>query len=320
MATAEQIKALIRSHISEEPERFYTLALQVAAHEAQQGHGALAHEIRDIVDRARQAKRKLVAGSFPPEIEHLVQTELSGVPLAALVLPEPLLERINKILFEYKQRDKLAQHGLRHRRKVLLVGPPGSGKTFTARALSHELHLSLYTVQVDRLVTKFMGETSARLRQIFDIIRTHEGVYLFDEFDSIGGGRTRENDVGEMRRVLTSLLQFIEQDDSDSIIVAATNSPELLDRALFRRFDDILTYDLPNEASRRHLIENSLVTFIGKKFGWKTVLSASEGMSCAEIVQACRDTMKDAILRDRMLITGHELERALVEKHHIHGG
>jgi ATP-dependent 26S proteasome regulatory subunit len=319
MATAEQIKALIRSHVGDDSDRFYTLALQVAAHEAQQGHSALAHDIRGIVDKARQDKRK-ASSTFPQELEGLVQTDLPGVPIAALVLPEPLMDRISKIKFEYLQRDKLAQHGLKHRRKILLTGPPGTGKTLTARALSHELKLPLYTVQVDRLVTKFMGETSARLRQIFELIHSHEGVYLFDEFDSIGGGRNRDNDVGEMRRVLTSLLQFIEQDSSDSIIVAATNSPELLDRALFRRFDDVLNYTYPDESSRQKLIQNALTVYIEKEFKWSDVLEDSNGLSSAEIVQACLDTLKDTILRDRMLISSHELQVALAEKHHSHGG
>jgi len=110
----------------------------------------------------------------------------------------------------------------------------------TAKVLAYELKLPLYTIQGDRLVTKFMGETSAKLRQIFDFLQVNLGVFLFDEFDAIGGKRTMENDVGEMRRVLNSFLNFIEQDTSDSIVIAATNNPQLLDQALFRRFDDVL--------------------------------------------------------------------------------
>ncbi|MCW3055770.1 MAG: ATP-binding protein, partial [Chthonomonadales bacterium] len=286
MATAEQIKALIRSHISDDAERFFTLALQVAAHEAHQGHGALAHEIRDLVDKARSERKKASIGTFSPELESLVHVDLPGVPLVALVLPQPLLSRIDRILYEFRQRDKLKQHGLHHRRKILLNGPPGTGKTLTAKVLASELRLPLYTVQADRLVTKFMGETSARLRQMFEMIRDREGVYLFDEFDALGGGRQRDNDVGEMRRVLTSLLQFIEQDSSDSLIVAATNSPNLLDKALFRRFDDILAYEYPQEEDRHRLIANTLGTFISSRFGWKGAITSSCDLSSAEIGRA----------------------------------
>ena len=124
-------------------------------------------------------------------------------------LEDVVQERIERIVHEYRQQDKLKQHALAHRRKILLIGPPGTGKTMTARVLAHELRLPLHTVQVDRMVTKFMGETAAKLRQVFDLIQQEPGVYLFDEFDAIGGERTLDSDVGEMRRVLSALLQFI---------------------------------------------------------------------------------------------------------------
>jgi SpoVK/Ycf46/Vps4 family AAA+-type ATPase len=123
----------------------------------------------------------------------------------------------------------------------MLVGPPGTGKTLTARVLAHELRLLLHTVQVDKLVTRFMGETSAKLRQIFDLIQQVTGVYLFDEFDAIGGERSLENDVGEMRRVLNFFYSLLNKLDQ-IVVFAATNSPKLLDRALFRRFDDIFVF------------------------------------------------------------------------------
>ena len=162
-----------------------------------------------------------------------------------------------------------------------------------------------------------MGETSAKLRQIFDLIRDQQGVYLFDEFDAIGGERTLENDVGEMRRVLNALLQFIEQDVSESLIIGATNNPALLDRALFRRFDDILHYGLPDEASRRRLIENVLGCFKGR-LGWKSVMNQSSGLSQAEIDHACRDSIKEAILGDKVKVETKALVRTLRERSQTH--
>lgn len=313
MATAEQLKALIRSHISDDSERFYTIALQLAAHEAQQGHGALAHDIREIVDKSRRERSPRLL-KFPVDLRGLVFSEEPDTPRAALVTPGALSVRIERIVHEYRQQNKLKSHGLAHRRKLLLVGPPGTGKTMTAHVLAHELRLHLHTVQVDKLVTKFMGETSAKLRQIFDLIQQEQGVYLFDEFDAIGGERTLENDVGEMRRVLNAFLQFIEQDSSDSLIVAATNSPKLLDRALFRRFDDVLHYGLPEEADRRHIIENVLGTFLAPKFAWKAVLAESAGLSQADIDAACRDAIKHTILADRRRVAANPLRTALAER------
>ncbi|MEI7451094.1 MAG: ATP-binding protein [Desulfomonile sp.] len=319
MATADQIKTLIRSHFSDDMERFYTVALQVAAHEAKQGHLALAHDIRDIVDKERKKKGpKLI--SFPQDLHGLVVTEDSQTPRSALVIPSILNSRIERVIHEYRQQNKLKSYGLKHRRKILLIGPPGTGKTMTARVLARELQLPLHTIQVDRLVTKFMGETSAKLRQIFDQIQKEHGVYLFDEFDAIGGERSMDNDVGEMRRVLNAFLQFIEQDTSDSLIVAATNNPRLLDNALFRRFDDALYYDAPQTEDRNRLIENVLGTFLSARFGWSKVLSESEGLSHAEIDQACLDAVKNAILSDRTKITASQLLQTLKERQATHIG
>jgi len=112
----------------------------------------------------------------------------------------------------------------------------------TAAALAGEMNLPVFTIQLDGVIRKFMGETAAKLRLVFDATRTTRGVYLFDEFDAIGGRRTAANDVGEIRRVLNSFLLFLGQERSDSLVVAATNHPDLLDRALFRRFDDVVEY------------------------------------------------------------------------------
>lgn len=319
MATAEQIKALIRSHLSDDTERFFTAALQVAAHEAGQGHGALAHEIRDLVDKARREKGAVVL-KFPLEMRGLVLSEEPELHKSMLVLPPALLNRIERIIHEYRQQDKLKSHGLACRRKILLIGPPGTGKTMTARVLAHEMRMPLHTIQVDRLVTKFMGETSAKLRQIFDLIQQKTGVYLFDEFDAIGGERSLENDVGEMRRVLNAFLQFIEQDTSDSMIVSATNSPKLLDRALFRRFDDVLYFEQPGSEERKRLIQNVLGAFMPPKLTWKAVLSESEGLSHSEIDQACRDATKQAILSDKQTVNSSLLRQMLRERQSAHAG
>lgn len=313
MATGEQLKALIRSHFSDDSERFFTSALQIAAHEAGQGHGALAHDIREMVDKSRQSRGAAVL-RFPKEMQGLVLAEKPDLPVSALVVDQQQLQRIERILTEFEQQDKLKQYGLSHRRKLLLVGPPGTGKTMTARVLAHELHLTLFTIQVDRLVTKFMGETTAKLRQIFDLIQQETGVYLFDEFDAIGGERSRENDVGEMRRVLNAFLQFIEQDASDSLVVAATNSPDLLDRALFRRFDDVLNYSQPDDEQRRRLIENVLGVFRPARLAWKGVLETSEGLCHADIDKACRDAIKQAVLEDRPRVASSDVLAMLADR------
>ncbi|MDH5572283.1 MAG: AAA family ATPase [Gammaproteobacteria bacterium] len=321
MATAEQIKSLIRSYSNADQERFFTIALQVAAHEAKQGHATLAHEIRELINKERRSAHKhLKVVPFPKDLKGLVLTEEPDTPRSSLIMESSMDQRIQRIIHEYRQQNKLKSHGLSHRRKILLAGPPGTGKTMTAKVLAHELHLPLHIVQVDRLVTKFMGETSAKLRQIFDFMQQEHGVYLFDEFDAIGGERTLVNDVGEMRRVLNSFLQFIEQDQSDSLIVAATNNPKLLDKALFRRFDDVLHYHVPTQEERQHLIKNILSNFLGARFAWKKILSASDGLSHAEIDHACRDAIKTAILSNNKKINAIQLLETLNQRHGAYFG
>ncbi len=312
MATAEQIKSLIRSHSSDQPEQFFTIALQVAAHEAKQGHQNLAHEIRALVDKAKERPTRIVP--FTPELDRLVLASKPKERLGFLVQSDEMRGRIERILREYRQKEKLKKYGLSHRRKILLAGPPGTGKTLTATVLAGELGLPLFTIMMDKIVTKFMGETSAKLRQIFDVIQERRGVYLFDEFDAIGGERSRENDVGEMRRVLGSFLQFIERDSSDSLIVAATNTPRILDQALFRRFDDVLHYHLPGKDEIQRLIENRLGSFRSKKMRLKTSAQIAESLSHAEIAQACDDTIKETILTDRKTVTATLLKQMLQER------
>lgn len=312
MATAEQIKSLIRSHMNDQPEQFFTVALQVAAHEAKQGHETLALEIRTLVDKSKKKAFRVIP--FIPDLDNLVLASEPQERLGILVQTDELRGRMERILREYRQKEKLEKHGLSHRRKILLAGPPGTGKTLTAAVLAGELGLSLFTILMDKIVTKFMGETSAKLRQIFDVIQERRGVYLFDEFDAIGGERSRENDVGEMRRVLNSFLQFIERDNSDSLIVAATNNPRILDQALFRRFDDILHYHLPEKIEIERLIQNRLGSFRQKNMPLDISVKMAESLSHAEIAQACDDAIKETILNDRETVTATLLKQMLEER------
>jgi len=156
-----------------------------------------------------------------------------------------------------------------------------------------------------------MGETAAKLYLVFDAMSETRGVYLFDEFDAIGGTRTAGNDVGEIRRVLNSFLQFLERDDSESIIVAATNFVGMLDDALFRRFDDVIAYELPDKKLVRQLIENRLSTFDLAGIEWEDVSIAARGLSHAEVARACDDAARSAVLSGEGTIRGESLSQAL---------
>jgi SpoVK/Ycf46/Vps4 family AAA+-type ATPase len=154
----------------------------------------------------------------------------------------------------------------------------------------------LFTVLYDGLIGKLLGETAGRLRLVFDAIALQRGVYFFDEFDAIGSQRSGPNDVGEIRRVLNSFLQFLENDDGPSLIIAATNHPELLDKALFRRFDDVITYALPNAEVARGILQGRLSNYKLDHISWSTVLDSCMGLSQAEISRAADEAAKVAVL------------------------
>jgi SpoVK/Ycf46/Vps4 family AAA+-type ATPase len=296
MAKAEQILSLLKAHFEDERERFTTIALQIAAHEAKLGHTNIADDIMKLVDKSKLNRPKLKP--LNQDLQGLILELEPFERLPELIVSDVILERIKRIINEYIQINKLRRHNLKNRRKILLTGPPGTGKTMTASVIANELNLPLYVILMDKMVTKYMGETSAKLRQVFDFIKERKGVYLFDEFDAIGSHRGKENDVGEMRRVLNSFLQFIEQDNSDSLIIAATNNLGLLDQALFRRFDDVIHYQLPSKEEKLLLIKNKLGRYAGS-FTIESIIESTDTLSHAEISQACMDAIKESILSDK---------------------
>ena len=152
------------------------------------------------------------------------------------------------------------------------------------------------------------------MRKIFDLLYDRRAVYLFDEFDAIGAERNLNNDIGEIRRVLNSFLQFIEQDKSNSIIIAATNNPKILDQALYRRFDDIIYYSLPSNEEIKLLINYRLGDFKPAKLSFAKILEKTKKLSHAEIVYACDNAIKEAILNDRTTITQSSLIKMIEER------
>lgn len=323
MANADQVKALIKSHAEGDDVRFYSVALQVAARAARSGQGHLAQELRDLVDGLRKEtpRRAQPKGSPVPvakprgELADLLTVTYPSTRMADLVLERRVREQLERVVLEQRQHDRLHSQGFHPLSRVLLIGPPGTGKTLSASALAGELRLPLFVIRLDGLITKFMGETAAKLRLIFDALSETRGVYLFDEVDALGGERSRGNDVGEIRRVLNSFLQFLEQDRSDSLLVAATNHPQLLDRAMFRRFDSVIQYPLPTRDVAREVVRNRLATVKLGRIAWAKVDEAASGLSHGEITLAAERAAKDAILGGTERVETAALVSALGERH-----
>lgn len=314
MATAEQIKSLVKAYADCNDEKFKTVVLQIAAHEARLGHDNLARDLKKQMDRVGSKRANIVQLTSP---NPMLSLSMPSHDLSELIVSDDISDKLQRILNEYRNRNKLISYGLTNRRKILIEGNPGTGKTLTASIIASELSLPLYTIQMDKLVTKFMGETSAKLRQVFDSIESTVGVYLFDEFDAIGADRSLDNEVGEMRRILNSFLQFIEQDNSESIIVAATNNQKLLDQALFRRFDDVLHYMLPTSAEIKRLFEYKIKSYDNCFSISRDVVKAAEGLSHAEIARVCDDAIKNSILNDEPIISKTVIA-LLNERHNVY--
>ncbi|MEA3247870.1 MAG: ATP-binding protein [Gemmatimonadota bacterium] len=324
MANAKHLKALVESYLEGDERRFYSVAMQAAAHEARLGHGDLAEELRSLIDAG---KSKALAGASAAvpiarprgELSSLLSVSYPKTRFADMVLPTKLREQLGRVIREQRHAGRILEHGLAPRRKLLLVGAPGTGKTMTASALAGELGMPLFQVRLDGLLTKFLGETAAKLRQIFDATGHTRGVYFFDEFDAIGSQRGLTNDVGEIRRVLNSFLQMIEQDQSHGLIIAATNHPEILDYALLRRFDDVLHYSLPSRSQIVELLRARSGLVVNTRAGWSSLASLARGLSYSEIARAVEDVQKASLISGDMGVTRTSLEAALGERQDIAG-
>lgn len=316
MASSDQILALIKSHMSGDDERFRLIAAQIAAAESKAGHRVVSSLIKqELNSKPTITMRMRRMNPVNAELAEMVLEVDKGFVLNDLISPSSVTEKVNRVIREYHHREKLSEYRLQNRRKLLLAGPSGTGKTMTASVIANEVRLPLYVVLMEKVVTKFMGETSLKLSKIFDLIAQSPGVYLFDEFDAIGVQRGLDNEVGEQRRILNSFLQFMERDDSGSIIISATNSVESLDKALFRRFDEVINYQLPSSQEIETLILRQMEGFLPASICLEMITPLFDKMSHAEITLVCRDVMKESLLMDKAV--NYELISSVVAQRYL---
>ena len=299
MATADQILSLIRNHLNNDDTQFRKVALQISAVEARSGHAIVARTIQELLNQKKTSLGTVRLVFKNKDIDDLLLQVDTYDDMTSLVLSQELKEKLDRVIKEYLKKETLSKYGLANRRKLLLYGASGTGKTMTASALAKEFNLPFFVVRTEKVVTKFMGETGQKLGRIFDFIKEVPAVYLFDEFDAIGSQRGMDNEVGEQRRILNTFLQLLERDDSDSFIIAATNSIESIDKAMFRRFDDVIEYKLPDREQRLALLREYLYT--AKDLDFSSAEPLFDGMSHAEIKMVCSDIFKESLLNDRKI-------------------
>jgi SpoVK/Ycf46/Vps4 family AAA+-type ATPase len=319
-ASADHIKALVRAHAAGDEASFYSVALQMAASAARRGQNRFADDLKSLIDAAKAERIPRVTPVIQPrgELADLVTAEYPDIRLSDMTLGETTRAQLDRVLHEQRQRHLLESHGFAPSHRLLLTGPPGTGKSMTASALATELSLPLFTIRLDALISKYMGETSAKLRVIFDATVRTRAVYLFDEFDAIGAQRTAGNDVGEARRILNTFLLFLDDTQPESLVVAATNHPALLDTALFRRFDAVIAYALPDSAQAVDVLRRRLGTVNTSGVSWDEVGNQVNGLSQAELVRAAESAAKRAILEGSDSVSTAALATSLAERRSAH--
>ncbi|MBQ9537541.1 MAG: AAA family ATPase [Desulfovibrionaceae bacterium] len=310
METSVQLVDMIRAFYNNDKDLFFKTALQIADQEAQSGHGAIAHEIKRLLKNSKAQVNPSI--TYEKTLKDILD-EISIVlkpeeRLGELIQNVQLKNDLKYLLHEYRERAKILAHGLSPRRKILLRGASGTGKSLTARIIAGELHLPLYTIFIDKIVT---DAASAKLKELFTVIHKNRGVYFFDYFHAIGLEHYMNHDIRATNYVLHIFLQLLEQDRSDSIILVATNADKSLDRAILQRFDDILDFTLPDTASIEELLLNRLVGYWENTPYMQSLVRVAMGLTHAEITQACNNVIKYAILNNQKRVEDLSIQEAI---------
>lgn len=298
MTSLAQVTALVDAHVSRDDSRFRAVALQIAAHVASRSDQG-ADRLRRLVDR-----QQAVAFVPLPSASGLLSSPPDLSTLDDMVLAPAVRELLDRLLLEQSRKLDLRAIGLDPARKLLFCGPPGCGKTMAAGAIAHAVGLPMFRVELHGVIASHLGETAGKLSKVFEHVRAMPAVYLFDEFDAIAAERSSlgsESAGAEMRRVVNSLLQFVEDDRSDSLIVAATNHEQMLDAAIFRRFDEVVTFALPTRDEVAALVSRSLVELDEVEVGLLDIsaihgAAAGLGIGHADVCAALRRVRKDHVL------------------------
>jgi SpoVK/Ycf46/Vps4 family AAA+-type ATPase len=300
MTSLAQVTALVDAHVRRDHARFRAVALQIAAHvsgRSEQG----AEKLRKLVDTSQAIPFLPIAG---------MQGLLAAIPIVAslddMILAPVVRERLDRVVREQVQRDELLSQDLQPARKLLFTGSPGVGKTMAAGAIASVLGMPLLRVELHGVISSYLGETAAKLAKVFEHVRSMPAVYLFDEVDALGAERSEQTQgasSAEMRRVVNSLLQFVEDDRSASLIIAATNHDQMLDNALFRRFDEVIEFRAPRATEVLALVQRKLGTVEGLDTRAICAAVEKQGLGHADICVALDRVRKDHVIEKTVIDT-----------------
>lgn len=300
------LRKLIEAHAQGDDASFRKAALQLAASESAAGHARIADELRMMIARlphSTRANTNVVDIAQPRgELSEVLEGGFREERLRDIVLSQATRDELVRVLEENRARAALEAHGVQPRRRLLFHGPPGCGKTLAAAVIAGELGLPLMTVRLASLFSRFLGATATQLRSVFLEMPRRPGIYLFDEFDAIGQARGDAQDIGEMRRVVTAFLQFMDADRSASLLIAATNHAELLDRAIFRRFDVVLSFSPPSTEAVARLVRLRLPQYAFAEPFIESLAARATGLSFADAARACDDAIRSMVLSGQSVL------------------
>lgn len=321
MARADLLKKLLKSFKSGDDEAFYKVSKELIDDERKKHHVVLANELEKILNNGTSRKMEnpieLFASKVPQDADR--KTELLEIKtpdryLSDLVLGDVNFKLIERVITEFREWEILESNGLSPVRRVLFCGPSGCGKTASAEAISTELGLPLLYVRFDAVISSLLGETAANLRKVFEFARSGSWVMLFDEFDAIGRSRDDITEHGEIKRVVNSFLQIMDNFDGRSLLIAATNFERALDPAVWRRFDDVIRFDRPNQEQVRELITRKLRPLTFRKTQVTGLTEQLIGKTFADVEQVCLDIRKSCALRGEKTVKKEDIEDAMARQ------
>lgn len=322
MASGELLKQLFRSYARRQDEDFRAAALRIIAEEKQKNHHVLATQLERILMNGVSPTSSTSGPSsledLPKDRERnslLLEIRTPNRYLDEIILTQENLHKVLGVLKEYRRGEILKTHGLRARSKLLLCGPPGCGKTLCAEVIASELGLPILYTRFDSVVSSYLGETSANLRKVFDFASRGTWVLFFDEFDAIGKSREDPSEHGELKRVVNSFLQILDGFLAESLVIAATNHEGLLDRALWRRFDEIIYFRRPTVPEIAALLHKKLANYPHDPQGLRELAQKVKGLSHADVERICLNAVRSSIVDDTGRVTTSSLnDAALAEK------
>jgi SpoVK/Ycf46/Vps4 family AAA+-type ATPase len=321
MARGELMKKLIASYGRDE--EFRAVAEQIILEEEQKNNKALAQSLRRSLESTppeSSTPRQLAPLiPFPDPANDFIERVDGGRFYRDVTLSPGNARVLQGLRSEFQHGDEIRRHGLPVRSKLLFCGPPGNGKTVTAEAFSGELGLPMFVVKLDRLISSYLGETASNIRKIFEFARKQPCVLFLDEFDALARSRDDSSEHNELRRVVNSLLVFIDRIRPKGFLIAATNLEKSLDAAIWRRLDEVIWFERPD----RQLVRQFLIDkFKNVKAAFEPGSFASRlaGRSYAEIERISIQAIKTAILEGRRDVRESDLAAALAEENRRRSG